>query len=286
MDFLYIACSRTDVYPFWCCRCKHLCIKGLLPARICSRRYLKISCPVLGVGRVRGVSNYRNLMVSLSWSHFLSLLGWYFQIIKDNVGQASPPHHSVDTLIFCSLCGCLEDVATGQLQLYKMSTVICSSLIMEIRKQGGRQGRDIFRSLLGKGQSVQKVSELGETVWADSRWSCCASGTASKEWLWSRKMTEIPLPSHAQNSRSILPLQKCVAALTGKFTSLSSCQSVADWFSMYASAREAIVATMIVEWFKGCNASWRFMLRSTVTVWTVVASAFPFILWHCWIFGS
>lgn len=260
------------------------CIRGLLPVRICSRRHLKISCPMLGVARVREVLNSRNLMFFLSCSHFSFLLGWHFQITKDSAGQASLPRHGVATLIFCGLCGCLKDIATGQLHLYKMSTVICSSLITESRKQGGGQDRDIFRSLLGKGQSVQK-----QFLSLEKQYGLIGEDHAVHLGLPVRSDCEVRrwqkcLCHHMHRThRAALPLQKCLSALSGKFTSLSSCQSLADWFSMYTSAREAIVATMVVEWFKGCNALWRLLLHST---WTVVASAFPFIPRQCWTFGS
>lgn len=154
--WVYELTLPRDGFPLYCMLCDRRlfffalllqapCIKGLLPIGICSRRYLKISCPVFGE-RYRG--NYRNLIVSLSQPHCLSLLGWHFQSIKGYVGQASPPRRAVGTWIFCSLCGCLEDIPTGQLHLHKTSSVIWSSLIS--RKQRGRQDRDSFRSLLRK----------------------------------------------------------------------------------------------------------------------------------------
>lgn len=49
--------------------------------------------------------------------------------------------------------------------------------------------------------------------------------------------------------------QTCLSALTGKFTTPLSCQSVADCFSRYTSANEAIVRTKqpFLRRYEGCG---------------------------------
>lgn len=218
-------------------------IKGLLPLGICSRKCLQISCPVFGVGKLREkVSNYRNLMVSLSWPHYLSLLGWHFQIIKDYVGQLSPPHRAVGTWIFCGLSGCLEDITTGQLHLHKTSAVIWSSLTSR-KEKTRRKTRQRQLQELSWEAPVRAEQFLG----LEKQYGLTGEGCAVRlglparsdceVWRWQRCLHHC---MH-RTRRATLPFQKCGAALTGKLTTPASYHSVADWFSTYPSANEAVV---------------------------------------------
>lgn len=96
--------------------------------------------------------------------------GCHFQIVKDFIGQDSPPHPAVGTWIFCVLCGCLEHITTGQLHLYKTSTVIWSSLISRKQKTRREMRQRQPQELLGKCQSVQNSfwAQRSSTGWGES----------------------------------------------------------------------------------------------------------------------